>query len=743
MDSSRSRRRRRVDSDDESDDAGTQTPEPPKRPRRSTVPHQNQHDDQTHSGPSHTNGGAQLVNMELFQPGSIVRVTVQNFVTYERAEFFPGPYLNMVIGPNGTGKSSLVCAICLGLGYSPKHLGRAGSIKEFVKHGKDKATIEIELQKKPTDRHNYVVRVQIRRDQNSQKWWLNGKETTHKNIQELMKSLKIQVDNLCQFLPQDRVVEFAASTPVELLRETLRAAAPEEMLLWQAKLRELYREKKDLTENSRNDAETLENLETRQQGLQADVDRFREREEIQKRLNDLEIVRVLAKYQETRDRYTLARDKKRKAQESLRRLETESGPSLEAVNRKQGYLDKINVALAAKTRALDQCHDFSDALDQKVKDEQAAIDAFDTKYNTERKQFDIKKKELAAARSKITSLQADLKNRPGEFTAAEWNQKIRAEEHHLRELESTERELTEEITGLRDKGKPLKEHKKNLEASLQSLDTEEGKQLNLMSKFWPDVSKAWDWIQENKDKFEKEVFGPPMISCSIKDERYSSQVQAMLQNDDFLCFTAQTTDDLKILTKQFYREMGLSVTIRKCSNPLDTYRSPLSQAEASDFGLDGFAIDFVQGPEPVLAMLCAEKRLHLSAVTLQDHNNEQYNRLVNSNRVVQWAAGRQMYTIRRRKEYGDKAMTAITKFIQAGRFWNSQLVDSQEKVTLERQLREAATEFEALGEQNRVVIAKKSDILTRKEAIQTKIVRSVQFTKSRTTTNLIIGRAKG
>ena len=56
---------------------------------------------------------------EPFQPGSIVRVKLTNFVTYTAAEFFPGPSLNMVIGPNGTGKSTLVCAICLGLGSPP------------------------------------------------------------------------------------------------------------------------------------------------------------------------------------------------------------------------------------------------------------------------------------------------------------------------------------------------------------------------------------------------------------------------------------------------------------------------------------------------------------------------------------------------------------------------------------------------------------------------------------------------
>lgn len=58
-------------------------------------------------------------NTQPFQPGSIVRIKVKNFVTYSQVEVFPGPNLNMVIGPNGTGKSTIVCAVCLGLGWGP------------------------------------------------------------------------------------------------------------------------------------------------------------------------------------------------------------------------------------------------------------------------------------------------------------------------------------------------------------------------------------------------------------------------------------------------------------------------------------------------------------------------------------------------------------------------------------------------------------------------------------------------
>jgi len=65
--------------------------------------------------------------------------------TYSKVEILPGPGLNVVVGANGTGKSTIVCGICLGLGGKPSILGRASSVTEYIKHGKPSAVIEIEL----------------------------------------------------------------------------------------------------------------------------------------------------------------------------------------------------------------------------------------------------------------------------------------------------------------------------------------------------------------------------------------------------------------------------------------------------------------------------------------------------------------------------------------------------------------------------------------------------------------------
>ncbi|KAG5918449.1 hypothetical protein E4U42_006848 [Claviceps africana] len=725
------RRRRRSetegaeDSNDEQNGVDSPAIDSPKRRRLDSGSDSDLDSDEdlgtVHAGARVPNGAPHMDVMKDFKPGAIVRVTVQNFVTYEKAEFFPGPHLNMVIGPNGTGKSSLVCAICLGLGYSPKHLGRAGSVKEFVKHGKDSATIEIELFKKPQDRSNYVVKVQIRREQNNQKWWLNGKEATHKKVQDLMRSLKIQVDNLCQFLPQDRVVEFAACTPIDLLHETLRAAAPEEMLQWQSQLQELHKDKKELVEGVHTDVDALRNLEARQQGLQADVDRIREREEIQRKVHDLRSALLLARYQESRDNHARARDGKREAERSLQRLELESGPSLEAVNRKEEYAAQIREARPHMEKALKSAENATKSVARDVGNAAEEIKEIDNKRAAEQKGFEAKKKELALSRTRINAFQGDLKNRPIEFNAADWNQKIRSEEHNTRELEVEQRQIKANMDAVREKAAANMADFRRMQKEVEDLDTQQGQQQNFMRKAFPDVATAWEWIQQHQDEFEKEVLGPPMVSCSVKDERYSDQVQALLQQDDFTCFTAQTKNDHKKLTNQLYRVMSLSVVIRTCSKPLSEFRPPLGRDEAAAFELDGFAIDYLSGPEPVLAMLCAEKRLHLSGVARAEHNDQAYERLVNSGKISQWAAGRQIFLVRRRREYGPQAMTTITKNIYPGRFWTMQQVDEQEKQELQRKLVEANQRRQGFKEEHVALEVKYNDIESQKSKIAERI----------------------
>lgn len=360
----------------------------------------------------------------VFQPGAIVRVTLDDFITYEHAEFDPGPSLNLVIGPNGTGKSSLVCAICLGLGFPSSVLGRATTYGDFVKHGRTHAVVGIELQGRHDELQNHSVRLRINREDNSRKFWLNGQEAPLRRIQALMADLRIQVDNLCQFLPQDRVAEFAGLNAVDLLAKTLEAAAPLDMKAMQAELREVYRAQRAAEEQMQMDAARLRILEGRHQTQQADVERYREREEIERAIGDLEDCEPLVRYYEARRKSRALKHRRRVLNHELLDLTARLQPALAAIGEKKAYHEELKSGLAARTAVLqsaEQAVGQALASVEQVEDRILAATAQQAAMGESR---DKKRKEISAIRQRITALEARVKNKPPEFVAAEWNLKI-------------------------------------------------------------------------------------------------------------------------------------------------------------------------------------------------------------------------------------------------------------------------------------------------------------------------------
>lgn len=273
-----------------------------------------------------------------------------------------------------------------------------------------------------------------------------------------------------------------------------------------------------------------------------------------------------------------------------------------------------------------------------------------------------------------------------------------------------------------ERGKDVNHQIRKIKDEIASLDTQQGQQLNFIRRSLPEVLKAWEWIQENKSQFQQEVYPPPIICCSIKDDRYSDHVQTLLQNDDFQCFTTQNKADFSRLNEQFYKVMSLSIPIRNCAQPLSTFRPPLDAAGAARVHLDGFAIDFLDGPAPVLAMLCSEKLLHKSGVSLSDHTEAQYNTLSQDSGVPTWTSGSHSYSVRRRREYGPDAVSVITKKIFNGRYWKAQPIDMQEKTNLGIKLAELNDEWVSLKAQLHEQQEKPKELENQKDAVMKMIV---------------------
>lgn len=220
--------------------------------------------------------------------------------------------------------------------------------------------------------------------------------------------------------------------------------------------------------------------------------------------------------------------------------------------------------------------------------------------------------------------------------------------------------------------------------------------MSKLEKTSKETASAWKWVQENMDNFEKEVYGPPIVSCSIKDQRYTDPVEAIFQRNDFLAITAQTAADHQKLSDQLLGTMSLGdVTLRRADVSLPA-SPPLSKDDMHRFGLQGWALDFVDGPEPVLAMLCGAVKLNSTGISLEDVTEDQHKLITESGTVNSWVTGRHSFRVNRRREYGPGATSTLARTINRGKYWTDQPADVTARREIEERKKKLDADFEEM-----------------------------------------------
>lgn len=636
------------------------------------------------------------------QPGAIVRVKLTNFVTYTSAEFYPGPNLNMVIGPNGTGKSTLVCAICLGLGWGPNLLGRAKDAAEYIKHGCKEATIEIELQRATSGPSrtgsNPVITRNIKKEGNKNMFYLDGRQTANKVIQEFVRGFNIQVDNLCQFLPQDRVVEFAQLGPVQRLETTLRAAADPEVLEYHERLKGLREEQIEFMSQNKGDREILQDLEKRQDAQRMDVERLEERLRIQKKINQLIKCRPLPKYLEAKNKAKELKDLKDKLTTETARLKQESAPAMQKVNAKQRYAaaavrNRDDVRKEVK-RAEGECS----RLDREVSNSGQRVTDLADEHKATRDSSANDKQEYSRKQRELINLKASKEVRPAEFDHVTTNEKLNEYRLRIRQLTQDGEQKDEALQAARNQGREAHIRRKAAEEKLNSLSTEEGRREDKLASDAKDTADAWRWIKENQQMFKMEVFGPPAVTCSVKDPRMADAIESLMNQGDFRAITVQCMDDFRLIQEELTKKKNLfELTVRKSDeHDLSRFRSLMSYEELSNLGLEGWAIDYLEGPSVVLAMLCQSRQLHQTATTSKKLSEEQ-DKAIGKSSIKNYVTKDKFIKVFRREDYG--VSTTQTSDIKPARWWTDEPVDTQRREEHMRDLKREQKSVQSYKEQ--------------------------------------------
>merc|ERR1712232_556156 len=153
----------------------------------------------------------------------------------------------------------------------------------------------------------------------SSTYYINGEQVTIKVIQKIVSEVySIAIDNLCTFLPQDKVGSFSGFSPKMLLEETCKALSKSQDLYTDLqRLVELEDKLKNETSTVKNKQDQLHALQADNAQLERDKERMEERKEAEELLKKLKQKCAWLSFDEARQK---AVDKKSQREEIRSKL---------------------------------------------------------------------------------------------------------------------------------------------------------------------------------------------------------------------------------------------------------------------------------------------------------------------------------------------------------------------------------------------------------------------------------------
>ncbi|KAF8658782.1 hypothetical protein HU200_059268 [Digitaria exilis] len=407
-----------------------------------------------------------------YVPGNIVEIELCNFMTYDRLVCRPGSRLNLVVGPNGSGKSSLVCAIALGLAGDPNILGRASSVGAFVKRGEVAGHVKISLRgDTPEERICITRKIDTK---NKSEWLLNGTIVPKKEVIDIIRKFNIQVNNLTQFLPQDRVSEFAKLSPIQLLEETEKAVGDPDLPVQHHQLVERSKEVKALEVALKQKEHTLNSLKALNAQQEKDVERVRLRDNLLKKAELMKKKLPWLKYDKMKKEFidiVQEQEKiaKEKMEEAARIWDDAKGPIEELKKKKATYTSNMK-------KIVNQVNE-NMTNRQKVTDQELQLN-----------------RELKATFDDIDDLKKQEKSRQHRILKAK--EDLAAAEKELEDLQPYEQPRAE-----------------------MEMESKNNKLLQALQSTGADnIIEAYHWVQQNKKNFRREVYGPVLLESFITQD---------------------------------------------------------------------------------------------------------------------------------------------------------------------------------------------------------------------------------
>ncbi|KAK2757853.1 Structural maintenance of chromosomes protein 6 [Arachnomyces sp. PD_36] len=269
--------------------------------------------------------------------GIIERVECYNFMCHEHFSVELGPLINFIVGKNGSGKSAVLTALTLCLGGKASATNRGQSLKNFIKEGKESATIIVRIKNQGDIAYMpevYGKQIIVERHfskNGSSGFKLKTEKTNPPRIISTKKAdldvisdyFSLQIDNPMNVLSQDMARQFlSTSSSTEKYKFFIRGVQLEQ-------LDQDYRSIEDSVDQIEHKLagreEDLEVLKTRMERAQARLAMSDKHQSLRDRAKHLRFQMAWAQVEEQEHIRDSIEDELSKASEAITNAETEVG----------------------------------------------------------------------------------------------------------------------------------------------------------------------------------------------------------------------------------------------------------------------------------------------------------------------------------------------------------------------------------------------------------------------------------
>ncbi|BEJ13844.1 hypothetical protein CspHIS471_0310180 [Cutaneotrichosporon sp. HIS471] len=596
--------------------------------------------------------------------GSIVRVKITGFMTYDHVEFRPGPHLNMILGPNGTGKSSIAAAIAIGLGFHPKVMGRAHDVRSYVKQGTEVAEIEIEL-KGHKRKANPIIWRQFGRDSDKSEWKLNSKASTRKEIQNLIQSFGVQADNLCSFLPQDKVADFAKMNPVTVLKETMRAAGDPHLSQWHEDLVANGKAAREVETSLTAKTQRRDTLRRQVDELEPEVRNYERQQDLKKQLHIAKVEAASVLWKDSMAKAAEHKKAANKVKDKLKSMHRQQAPLREL---QQAQVQKEKKAQGVRERLEDGLRREAADLEKSDRSHRSAMrhaDGLAGELETVNDNARAIRDQIRKTESLVRKQQEILESPDSDKEAirAQLDVKLKAQQKAGSDKRAADAQRQNQHTEL----ERIRSELSDITVNMNLLSQEEAENSNVEAhrrravfNSDPSIEFAVTWIENNQDKLRDRVLYPPLMSLNVPDKRYAKLVENSMMGPTRKTFVCQNQEDYSTLLKLNRMRtpnggaVRLNLATIEAANPGPPHAPP---DQVADLGLDGFAVDFMEAEPAMRTFLC-------QGITLKPHNQLSPERLLRAN-ILTWFSSTH-FSRAVQSRYGKRDMQITTNALPAG-----------------------------------------------------------------------------